>query len=156
MGRSTLRGRKDGDLQSGRLDRGLVQGDAHGGQSVPSVAFFSLPEDKILAENIPVPSSPVPIATIEVQSQSPSRSPSLRRPAAVTPVKKTKFQEEQEDATKPAWVLSGSPWVTLAFALLQIWDAVSEGRSKRPPAESESLQVNRKRESVAWSAAALV
>uniref|UniRef100_H3DIF6 Major facilitator superfamily domain containing 6a n=1 Tax=Tetraodon nigroviridis TaxID=99883 RepID=H3DIF6_TETNG len=106
-------------------------------------------EDKILAENIPVPSSPVPIATIEVQSQSPSRSPSLRRPAAVTPVKKTKFQEEQEDATKPAWVLSGSPWVTLAFALLQIWDAVSEGRSKRPPAESESLQVNRKRESVA-------
>lgn len=103
--------------------------------------IFSLSEDKILAENIPVPSSPVPIATIEVQSQDPIRSPSLSPPAAVTAVKKTKFQEEQEDTNKPAWVLSGSPWVTIAFAVVQIREIMSVMKNKQPPPESASLQV---------------
>lgn len=102
--------------------------------------MFSSSEDQILAENIPVPFSPVPIATIEVQSQGPIRSPSLSHQAAVTPVKKTKFQEDQEDAYKPAWVLSGSPWVTFAFAIVQIREIMSVMK-KQPPTESESLQV---------------
>lgn len=88
-----------------------------------------------------MPSSPVPIATIEVQSQGPVRSPSLSRHAHLNLVKKTKFQEEQEDVNKPAWVLSGSPWVTVAFAVVQIRDIMSVMRNKQTPAESECLQV---------------
>lgn len=42
---------------------------------------------------------------------------------------------------KPAWVLSGSPWVTLAFAVVQIREIMSVMKNKQPPAESESLQV---------------
>lgn len=103
--------------------------------------MFSLSEDKILAENIPVPSSPVPIATIEVQSQGPIRSPSLIHHANRNLVKKTKFQEEQEDVNKPAWVLSGSPWVTVAFAVVQIREIMNAIRNKQTPAESECLQV---------------
>lgn len=103
--------------------------------------LFSPSEDKILAENIPVPSSPVPIATIEVQSQGSISSPSLSHQAAVTPVKKTRFQEEHEDVNKPAWVLSGAPWVTIAFAIVQIREMMSVMKDRQNPAESESLQV---------------
>ncbi|XP_056157185.1 major facilitator superfamily domain-containing protein 6-A-like isoform X2 [Lampris incognitus] len=95
-------------------------------------------EDRMLAENIPVPSSPVPIATIDlVQSQS---SAAGLRQAAILPVKKTKHQEEQEDVTRPAWVLSGAPWVTIAFAVFQIQEMVAMAKSSPPP-ETQPLQV---------------
>ncbi|XP_023285617.1 major facilitator superfamily domain-containing protein 6 isoform X1 [Seriola lalandi dorsalis] len=99
-------------------------------------------EDKILAENIPVPSSPVPIATIDlVQSQNAVGSLSPDRQAAVLPMKKTKHQEDQEDVTRPAWVLSGAPWVTIAFAIVQIKEMMSLAKSSGPPAENQPLQV---------------
>lgn len=108
------------------------------------------PEDKILAENIPVPSSPVPIATIDlVQSQNiggiatpGGGSPRPLHPAAVAPVRKTKHQEDQEDVTKPAWVLSGAPWVTIAFAVVQIREMMVLVRKSGPPSDTRSLQVN--------------
>lgn len=78
-----------------------------------------------------------------MQTQGSVGSPPLRRQAAVTPVKKTKFQEEQEDANKPAWVLSGAPWVTIAFAVVQLREMMSVMRNRPPPSESESLQVRR-------------
>ncbi|XP_034462577.1 major facilitator superfamily domain-containing protein 6-A-like isoform X1 [Hippoglossus hippoglossus] len=98
-------------------------------------------EDKMLAENIPVPSSPVPIATIDlVQSQSEVGSPVHL--AAVLPVKKTKHQEDQEDLTQPAWVLSGAPWVTIAFAIFQIKEMMKISKSSGPPpSEVDQLQV---------------
>ncbi|XP_033874770.3 major facilitator superfamily domain-containing protein 6-like isoform X2 [Acipenser ruthenus] len=75
-------------------------------------------EDKMLAENIPVPSSPVPIATIDlVQNQS---EVVLPRVEPKLPLKKSKHQEEQEDLNKPAWVISPSPWVTISFAIYQM------------------------------------
>uniref|UniRef100_A0A7N6F8V7 Major facilitator superfamily associated domain-containing protein n=1 Tax=Anabas testudineus TaxID=64144 RepID=A0A7N6F8V7_ANATE len=99
-------------------------------------------EDKILAENIPVPSSPVPIATIDlVQSQN--SVDHLAPPAAALPVKKTKHQEDQEDVNQPAWVLSGSPWVTIAFAIFQIREMINMSKSNGPPPENEPLQVNK-------------
>ncbi|XP_024244865.1 major facilitator superfamily domain-containing protein 6-B isoform X1 [Oncorhynchus tshawytscha] len=77
---------------------------------------------KMLAENIPVPSSPVPIATIDViQSDNVA--------ATTPPPRKTKHQEEQEDMSKPAWVVSASPWVSLAFALHQIREIAVLARS---------------------------
>uniref|UniRef100_A0A3Q0SEH8 Major facilitator superfamily domain containing 6a n=1 Tax=Amphilophus citrinellus TaxID=61819 RepID=A0A3Q0SEH8_AMPCI len=86
--------------------------------------------DKMLAENIPVPSSPVPIATIDlVQSHSPSDSPAQVRQAAVLPVRKTKHQEDQEDLNRPAWVLSGGPWVAIAFAFVQIKEVMNLAKS---------------------------
>ncbi|XP_060923159.1 major facilitator superfamily domain-containing protein 6-A-like [Limanda limanda] len=97
-------------------------------------------EDKMLAENIPVPSSPVPIATIDlVQSQSEVGSPAHL--AAVLPLKKTKHQEDQEDVTQPAWVLSGAPWVTIAFAIFQIKEMMKIAKSSGPPPEADPLQV---------------
>lgn len=108
-------------------------------------------EDQILAENIPVPSSPVPIATIDlVQSQNVAAiatpgggsSPHPLHPAAVAPVRKTKHQEDQEDVTKPAWVLSGAPWVTIAFAVVQIREMMVLVRRSGPPSDTRSLQVN--------------
>ncbi|XP_064182692.1 major facilitator superfamily domain-containing protein 6-B isoform X2 [Anguilla rostrata] len=94
-------------------------------------------EDKMLAENIPVPSSPVPIATIDlVQSHSELASP---RPEAKLPPKKTKHQEEQEDLNKPAWVISSSPWVTIAFAIYQIREMVTLARTN-PSTEVQPLQ----------------
>lgn len=98
----------------------------------------------MLAENIPVPSSPVPIATIDlVQSQTAAGSPAVNRQAAVLPVKKTKHQEEQEDVTRPAWVLSGAPWVTIAFAIVQIREMMSMAKSAGPPPETQPLQVKK-------------
>lgn len=97
----------------------------------------------MLAENIPVPSSPVPIATIDlVQSQN---SVSNLAPAAAVPVKKTKHQEDQEDVNQPAWVLSGSPWVTIIFAIVQIREVINMLKSNKPPQENEPLQVNKTR-----------
>ncbi|KAM9327496.1 major facilitator superfamily domain-containing protein 6-like [Pholidichthys leucotaenia] len=99
-------------------------------------------EDKMLAENIPVPSSPVPIATIDlVQSHPSSGSPIPPRQAAALPPRKTRHQEDQEDVTKPAWVLSGGPWVTIAFAFVQIKEVMSLAKSSRPPSETHPLQV---------------
>ena len=75
----------------------------------------------MLKENIPVPSSPVPIATIDlVQSSSSSSSSSSSLKALALPARKTKYQEQQEDVCRPAWVLSGGPWVNVVFALLQV------------------------------------
>ncbi|KAI3366150.1 hypothetical protein L3Q82_009974 [Scortum barcoo] len=102
------------------------------------------PEEKedILAENIPVPSSPVPIATIDlVQSQNAVGSPPLTRQAPAMASRKTKHQEEQEDVNKPAWVLSGSPWVTIAFAIFQITELIKM-KGGGPPPETQPLQVN--------------
>ncbi|XP_034007198.1 major facilitator superfamily domain-containing protein 6-A-like isoform X2 [Trematomus bernacchii] len=98
-------------------------------------------DDKMLAENIPVPSSPVPIATIDlVQNQSGTGSPALTRPPTTLPVKKTKHQEDQEDVSKPAWVLSGAPWVTVAFAIVQIREMMKMTKNSAPPSETQPLQ----------------
>lgn len=42
---------------------------------------------------------------------------------------------------KPAWVLSGSPWVSVAFAVVQIREIMSVMKNKQASAESESLRV---------------
>lgn len=95
----------------------------------------------MLAENIPVPSSPVPIATIDlVRSQNDVGSPTPSLQAPIVPVKKTKHQEEQEDVTRPAWVLSGAPWVTIAFAIFQIREMMILAKAGGP--EVHPLQVN--------------
>ncbi|XP_034533616.1 major facilitator superfamily domain-containing protein 6-A-like isoform X2 [Notolabrus celidotus] len=97
-------------------------------------------EDKILAENIPVPSSPVPIATIDlVQSQNGVGSPGPNRQGPSQPPK-TKHQEDQEDASRPAWVLSGAPWVTVAFAIFQIRELMNLAKGSGPPPENQPLQ----------------
>lgn len=94
----------------------------------------------MLAERIPVPSSPVPIATIDlVQQQSEDIMP---RPEPRLPPKKTKHQEEQEDVNKPAWGVSSSPWVTLAYALYQIKEMVQLSRSNQA-LENQPLQVTK-------------
>ncbi|XP_038862418.1 major facilitator superfamily domain-containing protein 6-like [Salvelinus namaycush] len=86
-------------------------------------------DPRMLAGNIPVPSSPVPIATIDIiQSNNGA--------ATMTPPRKTKHQEDQEDLSKPAWVVSASPWVTLAFALHQIREMATLARSS--PAKNPS------------------
>ncbi|XP_042368986.1 major facilitator superfamily domain-containing protein 6-A-like isoform X2 [Plectropomus leopardus] len=98
-------------------------------------------EDKMLAENIPVPSSPVPIATIDlVQNQAATGSPAPARQVAALPIKKTKHQVEQEDVTKPAWMLTGAPWVTIAFAIVQIKEMMNLAKSGGPPTETQPLQ----------------
>ncbi|XP_075385638.1 major facilitator superfamily domain-containing protein 6 [Tenrec ecaudatus] len=94
-------------------------------------------EDKsMLAERIPVPSSPVPIATIDlVQPQTdvlPRIEPRL-------PPKKTKHQEEQEDVNKPAWGVSSSPWVTFVYVLYQIKEMMQLARDSRA-SEIQPLQ----------------
>ncbi|XP_062819832.1 major facilitator superfamily domain-containing protein 6 isoform X2 [Anolis carolinensis] len=95
-------------------------------------------EKTMLAERIPVPSSPVPIATIDlVQQQTEDIMP---RPEPRLPPKKTKHQEEQEDANKPAWGISSSPWVTLAYALYQIKEMVRLTKSNQI-LENQPLQL---------------
>ncbi|XP_070215746.1 major facilitator superfamily domain-containing protein 6 [Bos mutus] len=95
-------------------------------------------EDKtMLAERIPVPSSPVPIATIDlVQQQTEDVMP---RTEPRLPPKKTKHQEEQEDVNKPAWGVSSSPWVTFAYALYQIKELMQLTRDSRA-SEIQPLQ----------------
>ncbi|XP_011479768.1 major facilitator superfamily domain-containing protein 6 isoform X2 [Oryzias latipes] len=97
-------------------------------------------EDKILAENIPVPSSPVPIATIDLvqnHNQNAVDSPVPARPATALLLKKTKHQQDQEDPMKPAWVLSGAPWVTISFAIVQIREMISLKRSSRAATDDQ-------------------
>ncbi|NXR66582.1 MFSD6 protein, partial [Rhadina sibilatrix] len=94
-------------------------------------------EKTMLAERIPVPSSPVPIATIDlVQQQSEDIMP---RTEPRLPPKKTKHQEEQEDVNKPAWGISSSPWVTLAYAVYQIKEMVKLSKTNPAP-ENQPLQ----------------
>ncbi|KAM9631455.1 major facilitator superfamily domain-containing protein 6 isoform 1-T4 [Morphnus guianensis] len=94
-------------------------------------------EKTMLAERIPVPSSPVPIATIDlVQQQSEDTMP---RTEPRLPLKKTKHQEEQEDVNKPAWGISSSPWVTLAYAVCQIKEMVKLSKTNPTP-ENQPLQ----------------
>uniref|UniRef100_A0A8D0EZL6 Major facilitator superfamily domain containing 6 n=1 Tax=Strix occidentalis caurina TaxID=311401 RepID=A0A8D0EZL6_STROC len=95
-------------------------------------------EKTMLAERIPVPSSPVPIATIDlVQQQSEDIMP---RTEPRLPLKKTKHQEEQEDVNKPAWSISSSPWVTLAYAVYQIKEMVKLSKTSPTP-ENQPLQL---------------
>ncbi|XP_061899330.1 major facilitator superfamily domain-containing protein 6-like [Entelurus aequoreus] len=96
-------------------------------------------EDKMLAENIPVPSSPVPIATIDLVE---SQGTNFNLQVAPVSLKKTKYQEEQEDVARPAWVLSGAPWVTIAFAIVQIREMLSTVKSGQLPQETQPLQMN--------------
>ncbi|XP_017568973.1 major facilitator superfamily domain-containing protein 6-B isoform X1 [Pygocentrus nattereri] len=103
--------------------------------------------DSMLAENIPVPSSPVPIATIDLVQNPTESAPRLECKA---PAKKSKAQEEQEDVNKPAWVVSTSPWVTVAFALYQIRDKVA--MAKNNTSTQETPQESSKQESTAPSA----
>lgn len=92
----------------------------------------------MLAERIPVPSSPVPIATIDlVQQQTEDVMPRIE---ARLPPKKTKHQEEQEDVNKPAWGVSSSPWVTLVYALYQVKELMQLTRDSRA-SEIQPLQV---------------
>ncbi|XP_063451565.1 major facilitator superfamily domain-containing protein 6 isoform X1 [Pan paniscus] len=95
-------------------------------------------EDKtMLAERIPVPSSPVPIATIDlVQQQTEDVMPRIE---PRLPPKKTKHQEEQEDVNKPAWGVSSSPWVTFVYALYQIKEMMQLTRDNRA-SEIQPLQ----------------
>ncbi|XP_012689142.2 major facilitator superfamily domain-containing protein 6-A-like [Clupea harengus] len=94
-------------------------------------------KDRMLAENIPVPSSPVPIATIDLAQDK--TDPETPQPEHRLPPRKTKHQEEQEDVSKPAWVISGSPLVTIAFAIYQIQEMVAMAR-RSPPTETQPLQ----------------
>ncbi|XP_072541579.1 major facilitator superfamily domain-containing protein 6-B [Salminus brasiliensis] len=103
--------------------------------------------DSMLAENIPVPSSPVPIATIDLVQ---NYSESAPRPDSKAPAKKSKAQEEQEDVNKPGWVVSTSPWVSIAFALYQIRDMVA--MAKNNPPTQETLQESSEPVSTAPSA----
>ncbi|KAM3667564.1 major facilitator superfamily domain-containing protein 6 isoform 2-T3 [Ammospiza maritima maritima] len=97
-------------------------------------------EKTMLAERIPVPSSPVPIATIDlVQQQSEDIMP---RTEPRLPPKKTKHQEEQEDVNKPAWSISSSPWVTLAYAVYQIKEMVKLSKTNPTP-ENQPLQLGK-------------
>ncbi|XP_062972309.1 major facilitator superfamily domain-containing protein 6 [Elgaria multicarinata webbii] len=105
------------------------------------IQWLAVPDEKeektMLAERIPVPSSPVPIATIDlVQQQTEDIMP---RPEPRFPPKKTKHQEEQEDVNKPAWGVSSSPWVTLAYALYQIKEMVQLSKSNQA-LENQPLQ----------------
>lgn len=95
-------------------------------------------EDKtMLAERIPVPSSPVPIATIDlVQQQTEDVMPRIE---PRLPPKKTKHQEEQEDVNKPAWGVSSSPWVTFVYALYQVKEMIQLTRDSRA-SEIQPLQ----------------
>lgn len=89
----------------------------------------------MLAENIPVPSSPVPIATIDlVRNNTESAAPESKAPA-----KKSRAQEEQEDVNKPAWVVSTSPWVTIAFALYQIRDMVAMAKNENLAQDTQQV-----------------
>ncbi|KAM5280146.1 major facilitator superfamily domain-containing protein 6 [Ctenodactylus gundi] len=95
-------------------------------------------EDKtMLAERIPVPSSPVPIATIDLVQQQ--TEDALPRMEPRLPPKKTKHQEEQEDVNKPAWGVSSSPWVTFVYALYQIKEMMQLLRENRA-SEIQPLQ----------------
>ncbi|KAK1789181.1 hypothetical protein P4O66_015121, partial [Electrophorus voltai] len=90
----------------------------------------------MLAENIPVPSSPVPIATISLAQ---NQEESVPRTETKAPAQKTGYQEQQEDVSRPGWVVSTSPWVSIAFALYQIRDIVAKTKDN-PTAGEETTQ----------------
>ncbi|XP_075686036.1 major facilitator superfamily domain-containing protein 6 isoform X2 [Rhinoderma darwinii] len=95
----------------------------------------------MLAERIPVPSSPVPIATIDLVPQhSENIMPTIQ---AKLPPKKTRHQEEQEDVNRPAWGISSSPWVTLAYAFYQIKEMLALAKTSPAP-ETQPLQLGSK------------
>ncbi|XP_076858497.1 major facilitator superfamily domain-containing protein 6-B [Brachyhypopomus gauderio] len=101
--------------------------------------------DTMLAENIPVPSSPVSIATIDlVQADSAPRAETK------APAQKTMHQQQQEDVSKPAWAVSTSPWVSIAFALYQIRDMMAKTK-ENPTTGEENPQVSCEQESTATS-----
>ncbi|XP_043931121.1 major facilitator superfamily domain-containing protein 6 isoform X2 [Protopterus annectens] len=93
-------------------------------------------EKKIIAERIPVPSSPVPIATIDLVPQSENFAPRFE---PKLPPKKTKHQEEQEDVNKPAWMISSSPWVSISYALYQIKEMLNQSKINQL-SENQPLQ----------------
>ncbi|XP_026872259.2 major facilitator superfamily domain-containing protein 6-B isoform X2 [Electrophorus electricus] len=101
----------------------------------------------MLAENIPVPSSPVPIATISLAQ---NQEESVPRTETKAPAQKTGYQEQQEDVSRPGWVVSTSPWVSIAFALYQIRDIVAKTKDN-PTAGEETTQVSCEQESTATS-----
>ncbi|KAM6464096.1 major facilitator superfamily domain-containing protein 6 isoform 2-T7 [Liasis olivaceus] len=125
-----LRTSAQGILQGLHLGLGRGCGAMIGGVLVN---YF---EKTMLAERIPVPSSPVPIATIDLVQQTEDIMP---RPVPRLPAKKTKHQEEQEDVHKPAWGVSSSPWVTLAYALYQIKEMVQLSKTNQA-LENQPLQ----------------
>ncbi|MEE6490388.1 hypothetical protein FKM82_015867 [Ascaphus truei] len=92
----------------------------------------------MLAERIPVPSSPVPIATIDLVPQHAENI--IPRVEPKLPHKKTRHQEDQEDISRPAWGISSSPWVTLAFACYQIKEMVKLSKGNKAM-ENQPLQV---------------
>ncbi|XDV22663.1 hypothetical protein PO909_027509 [Leuciscus waleckii] len=88
-------------------------------------------EDKMLAENIPIPFSPVPIATIDLVQNTPDVV-APTRPEPKLPARKTRHQEDQEDLNKPAWVPSGSPWVSVVLLFYQIREMVIMAKTRHP------------------------
>ncbi|XP_055472717.1 major facilitator superfamily domain-containing protein 6 isoform X1 [Psammomys obesus] len=105
------------------------------------IQWLAVPDDEedktMLAERIPVPSSPVPIATIDlVQQQTEDVIPRIE---PRLPPKKTKHQEEQEDVNKPAWGVSSSPWVTFVYALYQVKEIMQLTKDSRA-SEIQPLQ----------------
>lgn len=95
-------------------------------------------EKKMIAERIPVPSSPVPIATIDLVPQSENLAPRFEKKL---PPKKTKHQEEQEDVNKPAWMISSSPWVSISYAVYQIKEMMNQSKINQL-SENQPLQEN--------------
>ncbi|KAK7136882.1 hypothetical protein R3I93_017061 [Phoxinus phoxinus] len=88
-------------------------------------------EDKMLAENIPIPFSPVPIATIDLVQNTPDVV-APARPEPKLPARKTRHQEDQEDLNKPAWVPSGSPCVSVVLLFYQIREMVIMAKTHHP------------------------
>ncbi|XP_036397245.1 major facilitator superfamily domain-containing protein 6-like [Megalops cyprinoides] len=117
--------------------------------SLVILLFFSLiqcltgqnAEERMLAENILVPSSLVPIATVHlVQHHSEAAIP---HPEPQLPPVKTKHQEEQEQGLdKPAWGLSAPPWVTVAFVIYQTREAAAMTETQ-PLQETDELATPR-------------
>ncbi|XP_045436386.1 major facilitator superfamily domain-containing protein 6 isoform X2 [Pipistrellus kuhlii] len=106
------------------------------------IQWLAVPDEEddktMLAERIPVPSSPVPIATIDLVQQQPEDA--LPRAEPRLPPRKTRHQEEQEDASKPAWGVSASPWVTFVYALYQVKEMMRLARES-PASEVQPLQM---------------
>lgn len=101
--------------------------------------IFYPTEDKMLAENIPIPFSPVPIATIDLVQNTPDVvAPTRAKPKL--PARKTRHQEDQEDLNKPAWVPSGLPWVSVVLLFYQIREMVIMAKTHHP-IDVQPLQV---------------
>ncbi|XP_053554593.1 major facilitator superfamily domain-containing protein 6 isoform X2 [Bombina bombina] len=97
----------------------------------------------MLAERIPVPSSPVPIATIDLVPQHSDNI--MPRIEPKLPPKKTRHQEEQEDVNRPAWGISSSPWVSIAYVFYQIKQMLELSKSNQV-SENQPLQLGKKTE----------